>query len=224
MMYNEAGQYHRNTNIFTGIPYNANNSLTYREVNTTYDETNNIINIPGDQCFNCWYFIRIRVNDTRDTTYQLSVSENSDSGGPPLIRVGTFQQIYILQSLSAQRKFILDSMDNFILEATCVSGEVTMYVGLDPDTVGPGNYIWMQASQGGAATLSIKTTDLNFHMATYYYVKLFANDFQDTLLNLNLYQQRSVEFIPNNHDSTYSLTHASFNEQLLYEKYQYTSA
>jgi hypothetical protein len=30
-----------------------------------------------------------------------------------------------------------------------------------------------------------------------------------------------VEFTPNNHDSTYSLTHAAFNEQLLYEKYQF---
>jgi len=32
-----------------------------------------------------------------------------------------------------------------------------------------------------------------------------------------------VDFIPNNHDSTYSLTHADFNEQLLYEKFQYQS-
>jgi hypothetical protein len=52
---------------------------------------------------------------------------------------------------------------------------------------------------------------------------MFANDFQDTLLNLNLQQQRSVDFIPNNHDSTYSLTHASFNDNLMYEKFQYES-
>lgn len=40
---------------------------------------------------------------------------------------------------------------------------------------------------------------------------------------MNLQQQRSVEFIPNNHDSTYSLTHADFNDLNLYEKYQYQS-
>lgn len=103
-------------------------------------------------------------------------------------------------------------MDNFILEATCVSGEVEMFVGLDSDTVGPDNYLWTSKSEGGVATLSIKTTDENFHMATWYYVKLYANDFQDTLMNLNLQQSTSVDFIPNNHDSTYSLTHADFNE------------
>jgi hypothetical protein len=68
-------------------------------------------------------------------------------------------------------------MDNFILEATCVSGEVDMYVGLDPDTVGPDNYLWAVNSNGGVATLLVKTTDTNFHMATYYYVTMLANDF-----------------------------------------------
>jgi hypothetical protein len=63
-------------------------------------------------------------------------------------------------------------MDNFILEATCVSGEVEMYVGLDPDTVSADNYVWGVKSSGGVATLSVKTTDENFHMATYYYVMM----------------------------------------------------
>lgn len=68
-------------------------------------------------------------------------------------------------------------MDNFILEATVVTGEVTMYVGLDPNTVGPENYLWTVKSEGGVAALSIKTTDDKFHMATWYYVKMFSNDF-----------------------------------------------
>ena len=79
-----------NTNIFIAIPYNANNSREYREVNTTYDEANSIINLHGDQCFLCWYFIRIQVVDPRATTYQLTVSENSDSGGPAEIKAGSF--------------------------------------------------------------------------------------------------------------------------------------
>ena len=48
---------------------------------------------------------------------------------------------------------MLDSMDNFILEATCVSGEVDMYIGLNPDTVGPDDYLWNVKSEGGVATL-----------------------------------------------------------------------
>jgi hypothetical protein len=47
MMYNQAGQKELNTNIFTGVPYNMNNSLEYREITTFYNETNSIINING---------------------------------------------------------------------------------------------------------------------------------------------------------------------------------
>jgi hypothetical protein len=90
MMYNQAGQQELKTNIFTGIPYNTNNSLAYREITTIYNETNSIININGDQCFNCWFFIRIMVVDPKATTYQLTVSENSDSGGPAQINAGNF--------------------------------------------------------------------------------------------------------------------------------------
>ena len=127
--------------------------------------------------------------------------------------------MYIYANLNDKKKFLLKSMDNFVLEATAVIGEVTMYVGLDQNTVGPDNYIWSKKSEGGVASLSIKTTDNNFHIATWYYVSLYANDFEDTIMNLVLEQQTSVDFIPNNHDSTYSLTHADFNDQLLYEKF-----
>jgi hypothetical protein len=89
-MYNQAGQKELNTNIFTGVPYNSNNSLEYREITTFYNDTNSIINIQGDQCFNCWYFIRIVVVDPEATTYQLTVSENYDSGGPAEIQAGNF--------------------------------------------------------------------------------------------------------------------------------------
>jgi len=52
-----------------------------------------------------------------------------------------------------------------------------MYIGLDPNTVGPDNYLWAVKSEGGVATLAVKTTDSRFHMATYYYVMMQANDF-----------------------------------------------
>ena len=68
-------------------------------------------------------------------------------------------------------------MDNFVLEAILASGEVDMYVGLDSKTVGPNNYLWNVKSVGGIASLQIKTTDANFHLATYYYVYMAANSF-----------------------------------------------
>lgn len=96
-----------------------------------------------------------------------------------------------------------------------------MYVGLDQDTVGPDNYIWHASTQGNLASMSIKTTDQNFHIGVYYYVYLQASDNNDALLNLRLLQERSVEFVPNNHDSTYSLEHGSFNYDILFVKFQY---
>lgn len=147
----------------------------------------------------------------------------SDSGGPAEVKVGSFSQIYILSTLNTIKKFILDSKDNFIIEAMVASGEVEMYVGLDSATVGPDNYLWRASTIGSLASLSIKQTDKNFHTGTYYYVYLQASDDNDALLNLYLKQQRSVEFIPNDHDSTYKLEHGSFNDDMLFVKFQYQS-
>lgn len=94
-----------------------------------------------------------------------------------------------------------------------------MYVGLDPDTVGPDDYLWSATTEGSLATLQIKTTDKNFHSGTYYYIYLAASEENDSLLNLHLTQQRSVDFIPNNHDSTYTLDHGSFNDDLMFVKF-----
>jgi hypothetical protein len=109
-------------------------------------------------------------------------------------------------------------MDNFILDVSG-TGAVEVYVGLDPDTVGPGSYTWKAVSRGGLAQLAIATTDRNFHMGTWYYIYLRA--IEEALVTLELKQQRSVEFIPNNHDFTYQLTYRNAN--LLYQKFQFQS-
>jgi hypothetical protein len=62
-----------------------------------------------------------------------------------------------------------------------------MYVGLDPETL-PGDYLWSAKTEGSLATLSIKTTDKNFHVGTYYYIYLAAGADNDALLNLHLKQ------------------------------------
>lgn len=99
--------------------------------------------------------------------------------------MNNYGQIYIQANFNANRKFMLDSKDNFILEATIASGEVTMYVGLNPDTL-PGEYLWSATTDSNIASLSIKTTDMNFHVGTYYYVHLAAGDSNDALLNIHL--------------------------------------
>ena len=100
-------------------------------------------------------------------------------------------------------KFLLDSMDNFILESRVVNGDIEVWVGLDFNTIEQGNYIWSASSAGGFASLSVKSTDKNFHMATWYYIVVKAVSARDAIINIELMQKKSVEFIPNNHDFTF---------------------
>ena len=114
-------------------------------------------------------------------------------------------------------------MDHWLLEAQVATGAVDVYVGLDPAKVGPQDYIWKASSDGGVASLAIKTTDVSFHLATFYYISIYAVSGADALINLSLKQHRSVAFIPNNHDYTFSLTQPSWDKALLYQKYQFQS-
>jgi hypothetical protein len=58
-------------------------------------------------------------------------------------------------------------------------------------------------------------------MATYYYVRLVAAD--EALVRLQLRQQRSVQFLANNHDSQYQLRQPEASAELLYHKVQFQS-
>ena len=63
------------------------------------------------------------------------------------------------------------------------------------------------------------TTDVNFHMATYYNIVVQAESSADALINLSLNQQRTADFVSNNHDFTYMLTRAGYDKTLLFKKF-----
>lgn len=154
--------------------------------NETIGASNNIF-IEGLECFNCWYFIKVKVDYPGQLEFKLSTPKMQDSAGLTELKVNNYGQIYIQANFNAKRKFLLDSKDNFILEATIASGEVTMFVGLNPDTL-PVDYLWSATTDSNIASLSIKTTDKNFHAGTYYYVYLAAGEQNDALLNIHLKQ------------------------------------
>jgi hypothetical protein len=70
--------------------------------NDTIGSTNSIF-IPGDDCFNCWYFVRIMVDYSGETQFSFSTPRMTDSGGPAEIKVGNFGQIYILANFNTVR-------------------------------------------------------------------------------------------------------------------------
>ena len=63
-----------------------------------------------------------------------------------------------------------------------------MYIGLDPDSVGITDYLWKVESADGIAQLSIKTTDANFHLSTYYFVYIVPGPRKDAWFILSLNQ------------------------------------
>ena len=69
--------------------------------------------------------------------------------------------------------------------------------------------------------MAIRTTDPNLHLATFYYVRLVAAD--EALVRVQLRQQRTVAFVPNNHDSQYALRQPDASAELLYEKARFES-
>lgn len=83
---------------------------------------------------------------------------------------------------------MLDSMDNWVLEAQVAMGAVELYIGLDPTSLGPANHVWKSSSDGGIASLRVKSTDPSFHLATYYYIIVQATSATDALINLSLKQ------------------------------------
>jgi hypothetical protein len=50
---------------------NKNNSLVFQNVSEGQVVQHNIL---GDQCYSCWYFIKIKVNDSNNANYRLTIS------------------------------------------------------------------------------------------------------------------------------------------------------
>jgi len=63
-----------------------------------------------------------------------------------------------------------------------------MLVGLDPTTIALAKpvFIWRAVSVGGIATISVRTTDINFNMATFYYIYTKATSSNDAIISITL--------------------------------------
>jgi len=221
IMLQQTGQKDLANNIYTADPIDESNALEYRDVQ---QGATNAIPIAGGSCYTCWYFIKVQVTDPKKAAYRITVSQDEEAApeDPQLVN-GVPAQLYVAAGHPVKRRFILDSMDHWLLQAQVATGAVDVYVGLNSATVGPQDYLWKASSAGGVASLAIKTTDVRFHLATFYYVSVQAVSDADALINLSLKQQRSVAFIPNNHDYTFALTRTSHGGALLFQKYQFTS-
>jgi hypothetical protein len=221
VMLQQTGQKDLANNIYTADPIDESNALEYRDVQAGATDA---IPIAGGSCYTCWYFIKVQVTDPRKAAYRIAVSRDDEAGpeDPQLVN-GVPAQLYVAAGHPVKRRFMLDSMDHWLLQAQVATGAVDVYVGLNSATVGPQDYLWKASSAGGVASLAIKTTDVRFHLATFYYVSVQAVSDADALINLSLKQQRTVAFIPNNHDYTFALTRTARGGALLFQKYQFTS-
>lgn len=229
IMYGKTGQLDRNQNLYSAIPINGSNSLAHYDVQ---EGKYRAINVKGSDCFTCWYFINCTFNNPAATTFTVTASEGIDDGGQyQAISLSSPTEVYIRGRQAAKRKFILDSMDNWSLEGEVSTGDVTVYIGLDPallnDTISRiaasrAPYVWKaSASAGSAAKIAVRQTDGNFHLATYYYVYIQSNSDTNAIVKLTLKQDRTVAFVPTNNDFTYKLIHPVFNYETMAQKFTY---
>lgn len=72
IMYQKSGQMDPSNNIYTAVPMTENN--TYGAFNVSQGRYR-VITINGSNCYSCWYFVRIDIDDTVPTRYEFSVSD-----------------------------------------------------------------------------------------------------------------------------------------------------
>jgi len=211
IMYQRAGEEYVHNNIYTGVPLSANNSHAVYNVSQGKFK---VLTINGSNCYSCWYFIRININATKASRYEFSIAESMDSSGQFLtMEPGKTTQVDVRGNFLQRRKFILDSMDNWLLSAVVATGDVEIFIGLHPGTVDKGGHIWSGSTSGGRdIKIAVKTTDRHFHLATYYYVHIKSTSSTNAVIRLRLIQERSTNFVGNNHDFTYALKHPVFND------------
>lgn len=113
-------------------------------------------------------------------------------------------------------------MANWVLSAVVATGDIEIFVGLDPATVGEGGHLWSGSTVAGRdIRIAVKTTDANFHLATYYYLFIKSTSSLDAVIKLTLTQERHVEFLGNNHDYIYALKHPIFEGWTMQQKFRY---
>lgn len=120
-------------------------------------------------------------------------------------------------------------MENWQLEGDVSTGDVTIYIGLNPDDLqelangeDPSLYLWStSASAGETASITVRQTDPNFHLGATYFVYLVSTSTTNVIINLELKQQRVAHFLANNNDYTYQLQHPLFNFYSIKQKFTF---
>lgn len=226
--YGKAGQLDRNQNAYTAVPVGAKNAIAAYNVT----ETNFVqIEASGSACYTCWYFINATIIHPERATFTLTASRASDGG--QYREIAKEPEVRVTRARPGKRKFLLESMDNWEVEAKVTAGDVTIYIGLDPAKLNDNEidnadlesalpYLWKaSASAGTTTTIRVRQTDGNFHLATDYYVYMRSNSDTDPYLVLSLKQERSVAFVATNNDYTYTLTHPVFNIETITQKFTF---
>jgi hypothetical protein len=208
LLYQRTGQEDVTQNIYTAVPLTRNNSHAAYNVSAgKYRQ----INVDGSNCFACWHFVRVDVLGGNATRYAFSVAERGSGAQFDDLALGRTTQV-TLRGGPVTRRFLLDSMDDWVLSAVVATGGAEIFVGFDPDTVDKGGHAWSGSTAAGRdIRIAVKTTDSQFHLATYYYVYIKQTSSRDARIKLSLTQERSVDFLGNNHDYTYTLKHPVFS-------------
>lgn len=76
VMYSRTGQKDYDNNIFTSIPVSKQNAIGYLEVPEGKTEE---LKIKGDECYECWFFITIRVSNPKLAYYRLTVNKKDNN-------------------------------------------------------------------------------------------------------------------------------------------------
>jgi hypothetical protein len=120
-------------------------------------------------------------------------------------------------------------MENWSLEAVLSTGDITIYIGLDPDKLAEqarsddsSNYLWKtSAAAGDTSSIHVRQTDPDFHLGATYFVLLVSTSATSVIVNVELKQLRVTHFLGNNRDYTYEMEHPLFNFYSIKQKYTF---
>jgi hypothetical protein len=164
------------------------------------------------------------------TEFRLQALQQDNSDGQwSDLHVGTSQETFIIGNSMARARFTLDSMESWVLNADISAGDVTIYVGLDPDDLNElsggldsSKFLWMMTGNSlENARLKVRGTDPHFHLGATYFIYILSTSSTNAVVNLELTQLRVVHFLHNSNDYAYDLKHPLFNFLILQQKFSF---
>ena len=141
---NKIGETNYEENAISGLPLGAANSQWHAKLNRTenfWQDSVTVLKIDTESypqfCYNCWYYLTVKVNHTESTTYRVFFQELADSGSDYLTLEEGFSTDVEIDEQGARKyvRFLLDSKDPFEIELTVSIGVVLVHVSADPDSV-----------------------------------------------------------------------------------------